>query len=216
MDRKRRISGKDYYDFYAEQISRGLAAKLSLESVVTGKSFVALDYYPQDNERYFRDIDKLKYQQMPSMRTDLDEFIASVDSAVKNLSQIDFAELSESLKKTLIKFRRAIDDADLIHMSKSFSESCNSVSKLINSEGVKNITNGIETAVKKFNFKFDGMADNFSETFESIRSLISGDSPFRWHLENSLLQLERMLCSLREFLDFLERNPNAIFAGKCL
>jgi paraquat-inducible protein B len=187
-----------------------------MESVVTGKNFVALDYYPQDSERYFRDIDKLKYQQMPSMTTDLDEFIANVDSAVRGFSQIDFDGLSSSIKKALNKFSHALDDADLQRVSASFSEACNGVSKLVNGQEVKNILSDVGAVARRFNLRFDGVADDFSGALAGIREILGDDSSFKYNLETSLVQLERMLRSLHECLDFLERNPNAIFAGKDL
>jgi paraquat-inducible protein B len=211
-----RISNKDYREFYSEQISRGLAAKLALESIVTGKNFVALDYYPGENERYFKEIDGLKYQQMPTMRTDFDEFIANVDSTVKSISQINFSEISECIALFLNKFQSVLDQLDLRRMSIAFSESCENLSEILRDAKVKNIVHGLETAIGKFNFRFDGVVDEISGAFSGLRTMLGGDSSFRRSLEGNLLQLERMLRSLREFLDFLERNPNAIFTGKHL
>jgi paraquat-inducible protein B len=216
MVKCRRTSNKDYREFYAEQISRGLAAKLSLESIVTGKSYVALDYYPQDDERYFKDIDGLKYQQMPSMKTDFDEFISNVDSVMKSISQFDFGEVGENLNLVLARLRRALDNLDLKRISTAFSESCESFSDLLREGRARDILREIEVAVAKFNLKFDGVIDEISGAFSGIRTMFENGSPFRWLLENNLIQFERMLRSLREFLDFLERNPNAIFAGKQL
>jgi paraquat-inducible protein B len=211
-----RILNKDYNDFYAEQISRGLAAKLSMESVVTGKFFVSLDYYPLDNERYFRDIDRLECQQIPSLATDLDGFLAGIDSVVKSLSQVDFGEVCTNLNVALFSFRHALDDLDTKRIGTSFAEACESFNGLIGSKNVRNFIHGADVAIGKFNAKFDGVADEILGAFSGIRTLLDDQSPFRQKVEGCLLQLERAMRSVHEFLDFLERNPNAIFAGKCL
>jgi paraquat-inducible protein B len=214
--KNRRASNKDYREFYAEQISRGLAAKLSLDSVVTGKSFVALDYYPRDDERYFKDIDGLKYQQMPSMRTDFDEFIANIDSIVKNVMQVDFGEISDNFNAFLADLRNAIRGMDLRRVGTSFSESCENLSKFLRNGALENVFRKIGGVVDKFDARFDGVVDEISGAFANIRKMFNDSSPFVEYLRANLLQLERMLRSLRELLDFLERNPNAILTGKHL
>ncbi|MDR0595231.1 MAG: MlaD family protein [Puniceicoccales bacterium] len=214
--KKRQFSSKDYRDFYSEQISRGLAAKLSLESIVTGKNFIAIDYYPKDDERFFKDIDGLKYQQMPSMRTVLDEFIGNVDTVVKNIAQIDFSGIGWNVNSFLIKLCEAFEGLNLSRISAAFSESCESLNKVLCDGKVENTLNEIGEVVSKFNLKFDGILDGVSESFGGIRDVFSSDSSFRQRIEETLVQFESALRSLREFLDFLERNPNAIFAGKQL
>ncbi|MDR2720875.1 MAG: MlaD family protein [Puniceicoccales bacterium] len=211
-----RASNMDYREFYAEQISHGLAAKLSLDSFVTGKSFVALDYYPNDNERYFKDTDGLKYQQMPSMMTDFDEFISNVNSIVKNFMQIDFGEIGSNFNAFLADLRSTLNDLDLEHMSTAFSRSCENFSKLLSSDKIENILQKVGMVVDKLNLRFDGIIDEIFETFSNVRKMFDDNSPFMEYLKADLLQFERMLRALREFLEFLERNPNAILAGKHL
>jgi paraquat-inducible protein B len=214
--RNRRASNMDYHEFYAEQISHGLAAKLSLDSVVTGKSFVALDYYPNDDERYFKDIDGLKYQQMPSMRTDFDEFIANVDSIVKNVMKIDFGEIGSSLNAFLIDLRNALNDLDLKHMSQAFLRGCEDFGKFWRNDKIESILQQVEVVVDKLNLRLDGVIDEISGTFSNIRKMFDENSPFMEYFKTNLSQFERMLRALREFLEFIERNPNAILTGKHL
>ncbi|MDR0715396.1 MAG: hypothetical protein LBF25_01255, partial [Puniceicoccales bacterium] len=214
--KKGRFPSRDYRDFYSEQISRGLAAKLSLESIVTGKNFIAIDYYPKDDERFFKDIDGLKYQQMPSMRTVFDEFIANVDTVIKNVAQVDFSEIGWNVNSFLVKLHEAFEGLNLGRMSVAFSESCESFNKILRDCKVENIINEIGEIVSKFNLKLDGILGEISGSFGSIRDMFSSDSSFRQRIEETLVQFESALRSLREFFDFLERNPNAIFAGKQL
>ncbi|MDR2435714.1 MAG: MlaD family protein [Puniceicoccales bacterium] len=214
--KNRRTSSMDYREFYAEQISHGLAAKLSLDSVVTGKSFVALDYYPNDDERYFKDIDGLKYQQMPSMRTDFDEFIANVDSIVKNLMEINFGEIGSSFSAFLADLRGVLSDLDLKQMSLAFSRSCEDFGRFWNNGKIENILQRVETVVGKLDLRFDGVIDEISGTFSNIRKMFDENSPFMEYFRANLSQFERVLRALREFLEFIERNPNAILTGKYL
>jgi paraquat-inducible protein B len=80
----------DYNVFYGEQIERGLAAKLSMESILTGKLFVGLNYHKNEQERFSKDIVLGKYQQMPSVATELDELMASFDVIMGKLSKVEW------------------------------------------------------------------------------------------------------------------------------
>jgi paraquat-inducible protein B len=165
-----RMRVSDYKIFYSEQIGRGLAAKLSMESILTGKLFVGLDYYKNHQARFSREVD-LKYQQMPSVATDLDEIMASFDAIMKKISKVDFEKISKGVISTL---------------------------------------NGITEKVRSFNF------DAMNRAMDAIGDVLAFDSNTRQGIDNSLNQLSRMLRDLRVFLGYLERNPNALVAGKAI
>jgi paraquat-inducible protein B len=161
----------DYNMFYAEQIGRGLAAKLSMESILTGKLFVGLDYYKKEQERFSRDITLGKYQQMPSVATELDELMASFDIIMKKLSKMEWEKISNILVSVL--------------------------------EGLKNVGKGL-------NFM------SVQRAMDAISNVLAPDSGTRQSVDDSLQQLSKMLRSLRVLFEYLERNPNALIAGKAL
>jgi paraquat-inducible protein B len=169
--RGNRLRVGDYKMFYAEQIGRGLAAKLSMESIITGKLYVGLDYYKNEQSRFSRDVNLSKYQQMPSVATELDEFMATFDAIMKKISKIEFEKISRKIISVL---------------------------------------DGVGEKVKSFNF------DSMNKAMDAIASVLAFDSGTRQSLDNSLQQFAKMLRSLRTLLDFLERNPNSLVAGKAL
>jgi paraquat-inducible protein B len=59
-------------------------------------------------------------------------------------------------------------------------------------------------------FKFTSV----NKAMDAISDVLAFDSSTRQSIDNSLQQLSNALRSLRVFLDFLERNPNALVAGK--
>ncbi len=212
----RHVVERDYDAFYAEQIAHGMAAKLALDSLVTGKSFVAIDYYPRATERYFKDIEDLKYQQMPSMATNLDEFLASVETLMKNLSNLNLSSVVSNLDDVLSKIYQSLDEIDFKHVSGSFINLCNSWSNLANDERIQKILDVTYSALSKVDTHIDQSFSNFNDVLDVITDMCKSNSYFRERMEECLLQLEKMLRSVREFFDFLERNPNALIAGKAL
>jgi paraquat-inducible protein B len=160
---------EDHNAFYAEQIGRGLAARLSTESFLTGKLYVDLNYYDGARRRFSCDVDMKRYLRMPSVSTELDEFIASFDTTMKKLSKIDFEKISQKTVSLLDTLDGKIKSLNLMSMVK-------------------------------------GM--------DAIADVLSFDSDIRQSMSNLLQQFSKTLRSLRVFLDFIERNPNALITGR--
>ncbi|MDR1232957.1 MAG: MlaD family protein [Puniceicoccales bacterium] len=161
----------DYDKFYGEQIRRGLAAKLSMESILTGKLFVGLDYHRNEQERFSKDVCLGKYQQMPSVATELDELMASFDVIMKKLSKVEWENGFHMIVSTL---------------------------------------GSLKNAAKALDFA------SIKRAMDAISSALSSDSGTRQSIDDALQQLSKMLRSLRVLLEYIERNPNALIAGKAL
>jgi uncharacterized protein YPO0396 len=108
---------------------------------------------------------------MPSVATELDEFMATFDAIMKKISRVEFEKISRK------------------------------IISILDSVGEK---------VKSFNF------ESMNRAMDSISDVLAFDSSTRQSIDNSLQQFTRMLRSLRTLLDFLERNPNSIVAGRAL
>jgi paraquat-inducible protein B len=147
----------DYGAFYAEQIGRGLAVKLSMESILTGKLYVGLDYHNSGQRRFSKDVAIDGCRQIPSVATELDEFMASFDAIVKK---------------------------------------------------VISLLDALTVKVKNFNF------DSLNRAMDAISDVLAFDSSTRDALDSALQQLTKMVRSLRVLLEYLERNPNALVAGR--
>jgi paraquat-inducible protein B len=109
----------DYNMFYVEQIRRGLAAKLSMESILTGKLFVGLDYHRDEQERFSEDIILGKYQQMPSVATKLDELMASFDVIMEKLSKVEWEKSFHMIISTLGNLRNAAKTLDFASIKRA-------------------------------------------------------------------------------------------------
>ncbi|MDR0742098.1 MAG: MlaD family protein [Puniceicoccales bacterium] len=114
-----RMRVMDHNMFYAEQIGRGLAAKLSMESILTGKLFVGLDYHKNGQERFSKDIILGKYQQMPSVATELDELMASFDVIMGKLSKVEWEKSFQAIVSTLDNLRNAAKTLDFASIKKA-------------------------------------------------------------------------------------------------
>jgi paraquat-inducible protein B len=106
---------------------------------------------------------------MPSVATELDEFMDSFDAIMKKLSKVEFVKISN----------KAVALLDALNLK-----------------------------VKDLNF------EALNRAMDAISSVLAFDSSTRDALDSSLQQLTRVMRSLRVMLEYLERNPNALVAGK--
>ncbi|MDR1401591.1 MAG: MlaD family protein [Puniceicoccales bacterium] len=150
-----RLRVSDYDMFYREQIDRGLAAKLSMESILTGKLYVGLDYYKNKHERVFKDINLKKYKNMPSVATDLDEFMASFDVIMKKLSKIEFEKISHKITTLLDGLSSKITDLNF----SSFNKAMESIADVLT----------FDSSTRR---SIDALFQQFSKTLRSLRVLV--------------------------------------------
>jgi paraquat-inducible protein B len=150
-----RLRVSDYDMFYGEQIDRGLAAKLSMESILTGKLYVGLDYYKNKQERVFKDINLKKYKNMPSVATDLDEFMASFDAIMKKLSKFEFEKISRKISTLLDNIGNKIRDLNF----ESFNKAMASIADVL----------AFDSSTRR---SIDVLFQQFSKTLCSLRVLV--------------------------------------------
>lgn len=123
-----RMRVMDYNIFYDEQIGRGLAAKLSMESILTGKLFVGLNYHNNGQERFSKDIILGKYQQMPSVATELDELMASFDIIMEKLSKVEWEKGFRAIISTLDNLKNAARTLDFASIKRAMDAISSSLS----------------------------------------------------------------------------------------
>ena len=162
----------DYDAFYREQIGRGLAAKLSMESILTRKLYIGLDYFPMKNRTLIaRSLTVNKCTQMPTVPTEFEELKNSINTIANKLARIDIEGIMGKVSDLIDSTNKKVDSIDF---------------EMVN------------------------------YAMASITDVLSFDSSTRQSLDKFLQQGSKMMRSLRVFLDYLERNPNAMIAGKAL
>jgi paraquat-inducible protein B len=73
----REISDQEVLDFLVNE--RGLRAKLSMQSIVTGQLYVDMDFYPKDSEKLLMGVET-PYPEVPTTRSGFDRLARSLQS----------------------------------------------------------------------------------------------------------------------------------------
>ena len=95
--------------------------------------------------------------------------------------------------------------------------SINTIAKKLAKIDIEGIMSKVSDLIDSTNKKVDSIDfEMVNYAMASIADVLSFDSSTRQSLDKFLQQGSKMMRSLRVFLDYLERNPNSIIAGKAL
>jgi paraquat-inducible protein B len=216
-------------------IEDGLRAQLMVQSYITGKLFIQVDFYPDTIPQY-RGID-MNYPELPTVPSAAEEFQEGFRAFLQRLNKLPVEDLVSKIRATLAGIERQINDPatkDLVRNTNQAVLNLNNVlSKLDNRLGellaefdltmddTRNLINHIDRQV-------DPLASGGVQTLASARETLAGaraalsnleeitakDSPLRHDVTNAIRQLAAAARSIRNMADYLERNPNAIIYGK--
>lgn len=212
--------------FLEKQIDRGMRATLEMESLITGRLFVALDLHPDGPEpTFYGDGDMLE---IPTMSSGLVEFIKSV-------SQVDVAGLSQRLVRLLDGLETSLGQLEVKTLNDRLLAVLNSVDNMVKSSELHEaITSFRATSDKAHKFLVDlesaagplgtnltasvtSAGEAFDELNLAARDLqgtLSGESAFVYELQRTLRDVADAARSVRELVDQLSANPAMLLKGK--
>jgi paraquat-inducible protein B len=212
----------------------GLRAQLEIESFVTGQLLVRLDLRP-DTPISMRGIES-DYPEIPTIRSDIQELLARMQRWLANIrDNVDVDALAEGLTNALNGIAALTNSPDL-------HDSLAGLSEFVNDEDVQNLGTSLRQALddvssaaaeatavfRNADARIDNVAQDLKPVLERLgetllaaentlnaaRLQLRGDSEQIYQLQSTLREVEGAAAALREFFDYLERNPEALIQGK--
>lgn len=212
----------------------GLRAQLEIESFITGQLLVRLDLRP-DTPIKLVNIES-DYPEIPTIRSDIQELLArmqqwlanirdnvDVDALAKGLTDSlnGFAALANSpdLHETLAGLNRIVNDEDMQALTASLKAAVDEVAAAAREMKtlMASADEGIDSIGSEVGPVLAGLADTLQTTEEilaAVRLQVRGDSEQVYQLQSTLREIELAATALRDFFDYLERNPEALIRGK--
>ena len=213
-------------------LDQGLRGQLQMESFLTGVLYVALDLYP-DTPAQFVLPRGSRYQEIPTVPTELEQAQDELRKAFTKLAKIDFdaaivamthafegidrlaksPALNNSLK-SLEQTMPKVDEAvvNIRRLAANLDKNANDLSSDLQhtSAAARQTIAEIETAAKQV-----GITMKEGEgALASARAVIDPESPTFYELTKSLREVSGAARALRILADYLERNPTALIFGK--
>jgi paraquat-inducible protein B len=214
---------------------RGLRGQLVTQSMLSGQLYIALDQIPDAPGFQMNRENEHGYWEIPTMPSTQREMMASVRTALENLTDLDLEGISTQLKGLLTDIRHDLSIIEFDKVNARLVSSLDEVDSLLTSDQLKSaLTNlnatlhNTEAITSKLNHKVDPLltdvrdglartADAFEEASQALADLrrqVRPGSPLSDQLLETLARAGRSLEALRELAQQLERNPNVILTGR--
>ena len=192
------------------EIERGLRARLKSLSLITGKLYVDLDYYP-DKPAVFKHLDP-DTPEIPTIPSELEELRATAHEFIKELRKLPLSELIDKLASAASGIDELVNKPELDH----------AIDEL---DGALTEMRG---TLAKLNARVDPLADSAVGALDELRTalekvdgavadvkgLVEPGSPVPYQLIAALEEVERAARSVRVLADGLSQQPDSIIFGK--
>ncbi|MGP8106292.1 MAG: MlaD family protein [Desulfobaccales bacterium] len=195
-------------------IEKGFRGVLTMQSLITGKLLIELDYYPS-TPLILKNIDK-EYIEIPTIPSTTSKLAQALD-------KLDLEAIQTKLESALDGIAKLVNNPDLAASIGHLKETLRDARKLVNrvDRQVDPLAQDTKKTVKDFgklardlDARVGELAPSLEKTLSAMRGVISDDAPLIAELENTLQAISAASRSFRQMADYLEQHPEALIRGK--
>jgi paraquat-inducible protein B len=210
----------------------GLRAQLQTESLVTGQLQVDVTFQP-DTEAVMRGGTNPPHPEIPTIPSNIERIITNTQQWLHNLTDdfdakeislriqsimrgIDELANSQELRESLTGADKLINKEETQHLSASLQEAIAEFRGAASDAGslLRNADASLDTDLKPLIEKIDSTLDEAQGALAAAKFQLRGESVQVYQLGETLREVEAAARTMREFLDYLDRNPEAVLHGK--
>jgi paraquat-inducible protein B len=216
-------------------VAEGLRARLGVVGLATGLLFVELDFfnprqYPVTRSTFADDT----YANIPTVRSTIEEFQASLTEIIAKLKDVDIAALAREATGLITDARRQLNALDLPQLVNESTLTVRAARALVADPAwtatLANL-NGAITDLRGVITKVDGQvgptAENlnavlaqakaaveaFNATAQTARQFIAAQQGLGADADVAVRRITEAADAVRRLVEFLERNPAALITG---
>ncbi|MDR0679199.1 MAG: MlaD family protein [Puniceicoccales bacterium] len=201
----------------------GMVGSLQIESFVTGKLFVELEYVPTLASNYLRpDADGVP--KIPTRPSNLESLSDQLIGIADGISHINFSTIGDSIEH-IVRSLAAIDWTDL---SRSVTDLFRTVANAANSDDTRRIAHSFAVLFQNLAELSTAVSQelqpalpdlrrslaNVSRSAEGLSEFLCPNSSFAVSAERLLRSADAASQAVRLFFEFLEENPRALLFGR--
>jgi len=195
-------------------IKRGFRGTLAMQSLVSGKFLIELDFYP-DSPLVLKNINK-EYIEIPTIPS-------TTSKLTRALDKLDIEAIQKKLEFAMEGIGKLTNNPDLAASFQRLKETLGDARGLVKrvdrqvdpvANGMRNTVKDIGTLARNINGRVGGVATSLEKTLADARGVISPDSQLVVDLENTLKEFSAMSRSLEQLADYLEQHPETLIRGK--
>lgn len=194
----------------AELVRRGLRARLASSNLLTGELVVALDFVPDAAPAELDRSGALPV--IPTVPTELEALTASVQQALERFASLPLDALVAELRGAVADLRGLVRDPRIGEALASIDAAAESLART---------ASRLETEVAPLAAGLREVAERTARTareaeaaFAATRDFLGPGSRLRDDLAQLTKELTAAARSIRDFADYLGRNPQALIRGR--
>lgn len=207
-------------------IDAGMRAQLQLQSLLTGRLFIQLDFYPGTRVDLVGDD---RYPEIPTIPTPIEKITKKLEDfpleqVMKNIistSQgLNKLVNSPELHQSIQSLNRILENIERLVKSPELQQSITSLHSALDDLG--SLARTVDTQVEPLGSELHATLNEtrlaMSQargTLESAQDLVS-DQKLLYALDNALAEITSAARSVRDLTDFLERQPQSLLRGKSI
>ena len=214
--------------------AQGLRAQLVVDSLVTGQVLVEFGFHP-DSPEVYRAPPGTVLTEMPTVPSDLQVVMERVGDLVAMAQEMPVDEITKKLAS-------AIDGLNRLLNSEEVARIVSGIDQIVNSEDTQQLTASLRSSLAKLDTTLDDasrllrntdaqvepLMTNLNSTLAEVdlvltdtrgllanlQTMASTDSELYFNTNATLRELENAMRALRGFVEFLDRNPEALLKGR--
>src|SRR6056297_1342699 len=213
-----------------ELIERGLRTRLETESFVTGQLVLELDFYPDTPIKLYGS--PYDFPEIPSVPSNIQRVLRAIQNFISDLQEtVDVEELvtridnvlegidalvrSDQLHGTLSGLNRLSNTEDFQALPAAVAKTLESVDRTLEEiralvgttdQNLQPVLQGAESSVAALGTTLRDV----STLLDTLSAELGGDSELGYQLRETLDESRAAARSLRQLVEFLERNPEAL------
>ena len=202
----------------------GMRATLSTGNLLTGAQIVNFDYFDDVPAAELGEFEG--YPTIPSVATGIGQLEHRISTLLDKLNRLPLEETVSSvnvalaeLTRSLESLRGILDDADTRAVPGEMQASLKALRALLEADSTRAVPEELRASLTSLRSILEdenmrNLATEMESTLAAARGQLEGSSPEAYQLGLTLKEVESAARALREFLDFLERNPEGLLKGK--
>lgn len=186
-------------------VERGLRAQLRTGSLLTGQLYIELDMHPHTEIELSGE--QTPVPELPTIAAaNFDAITASIERFVAKLDEVAIEEIGAELLQTLRGANKVVNNPEIPTIITDLQESLSSFRSIMHKVDESNLKEAINAGHLAL--------DKLEETLTLTNRVLKPNSPLQYNVIKLTGELEETARSIRQLVETLERNPQALIFGK--
>lgn len=220
-----RMEGQTQPDTMNALVERGLRAQLQLESIVTGVLFIELDLFPDSPINLYLPKNS-PYVEIPTQPTLLQEATQTAADLLARFRDLDFEQVVVSLRDAARGVTELTGSAEVRQALVSMRETLDATRATLADVRPRiaplagradQLAGRVDQGVARLERTLGQLETTLAAlqtTLGGLDQLVDPRAPLVYELTSTLGELSDAARSVRQFTDYLDRNPNALITGR--